>query len=429
MQSENTLNQSNGLWSGRMRALGPSLLMATAAIGGSHLVASTQAGALFGWQLAWVILLVNILKYPFFRFAIHYTLTENKSLVDGYAGKGRAYLWLFTGLNVIGAVVNTAGVLLLTASLLHYFLSWIFPTPPNLILLSWLILASCLLIIMIGKYRLLDSLAKALMLALTLTTITAVLIAWQQGSQAPPEFISPSPWELASIAFVVAMVGWMPAPIEISVINSLWLRTKQQLTPINYNQGLFDLNVGFWVTTLLALAFLSLGALIQHGTQQDVAMASGAFAQQLVSMYSATIGEWARWLVAVIAFLCMYGTTLTVLDGYSRGLRECWCLLRQNKMGAETDRTRRQLNILLLVQATAGMGVILFFAGALGPMLTFAMTMAFLTTPVFAWLNFSLVNDKHSRKPLGRFLKIWGWLGFVYLTIFALGYLAWLFIA
>lgn len=60
-------------WRGRMQALGPGILMATAAIGGSHLVASTQAGALFGWQLLWLILLVNILKYPFFRFggAVH----------------------------------------------------------------------------------------------------------------------------------------------------------------------------------------------------------------------------------------------------------------------------------------------------------------------------------------------------------------------
>ncbi|BCV65537.1 hypothetical protein TUM17387_08960 [Shewanella carassii] len=31
--------------------------MAAAAIGASHLVASTRAGAEFGWQLAWLVLL------------------------------------------------------------------------------------------------------------------------------------------------------------------------------------------------------------------------------------------------------------------------------------------------------------------------------------------------------------------------------------
>ena len=51
-----TLNQSQKLtW----RSFGPGILMASAAIGGSHLVASTQAGALYGWQLAIMIILAN----------------------------------------------------------------------------------------------------------------------------------------------------------------------------------------------------------------------------------------------------------------------------------------------------------------------------------------------------------------------------------
>ena len=46
--------------------LGPGLLFAGAAIGVSHLVQSTRAGADFGWGLIWALLLVNIFKYPFF---------------------------------------------------------------------------------------------------------------------------------------------------------------------------------------------------------------------------------------------------------------------------------------------------------------------------------------------------------------------------
>ena len=100
----------NKVWGGRLRALGPGVLMATAAIGGSHLVASTQAGALFGWQLIWLILLINILKYPFFRFGVEYTLSNNESLLSGYARRGKVYLYSFMLLNAVSAVVNTAGV-------------------------------------------------------------------------------------------------------------------------------------------------------------------------------------------------------------------------------------------------------------------------------------------------------------------------------
>ena len=62
------MQYTQSTWKSRLGALGPGILMATAAIGGSHLVASTQAGALFGWQLFWLIVVVNVLKYPFFSF-------------------------------------------------------------------------------------------------------------------------------------------------------------------------------------------------------------------------------------------------------------------------------------------------------------------------------------------------------------------------
>ena len=51
-----------------LKKLGPGLLFAGAAIGVSHLVQSTRAGADFGWGFLWVLLLVNLFKYPFFQY-------------------------------------------------------------------------------------------------------------------------------------------------------------------------------------------------------------------------------------------------------------------------------------------------------------------------------------------------------------------------
>lgn len=87
--------------------MGPGIMMASAAVGGSHLIASTQAGALYGWQLALVIVLANLFKYPFFRFGPQYTLTTGQTLLEGYAQKSRVYLWIFFIMNLFAAVVNT----------------------------------------------------------------------------------------------------------------------------------------------------------------------------------------------------------------------------------------------------------------------------------------------------------------------------------
>lgn len=400
-------------WQTRLNALGPGILMATAAIGGSHLVASTQAGAIFGWQLFWLIVVVNVLKYPFFRFGIEYTLATKKSLVEGYKSKGPWFFYSFIGLNIIAAIVNTAGVLLLTASLLHYAL----PINVSVTLLCWLILAVCLVILLLGHFKALDNVAKAIMGLLTLATVIALIIAFSNGPMAPVDYIGPSPYELAMLGFMVALMGWMPAPIEISALSSLWLKEKQSQQTVTRAQGLFDFNLGYWLTAGLALVFFSLGVLVQYGQSGEIVLGGVAFAKQLIDMYALTIGEWARPLVSVIAFLCMFGTTLTVLDGYARTLTESHKLLgfRQGK---------HSLNSWLILQSLAGMAVILFFKSGLGPMLTFAMTLAFVTTPVFAWLNFSLVRSEPSIQH-SKLVRCLSWIGLAYLVGFAFMFLGW----
>jgi|TARA_B110000196_G_scaffold167100_1_gene143614 Mn2+/Fe2+ NRAMP family transporter len=407
------MQQTHTSWKSYLGALGPGILMATAAIGGSHLVASTQAGALFGWQLFWLILAVNVLKYPFFRFGMEYTLATKNSLVEGYKNKGPVYFYSFIGLNILAAVVNTAGVLLLTASLLHYAL----PVVIEVTLLCWILLGVCLAILLLGHFKALDSVAKGIMGLLTLATVIALVIAFSNGPMAPADYIGPSPYELAMLSFMVALMGWMPAPIEISALSSLWLKEKQTQQTVTKNQGLFDFNVGYWLTACLALVFFSLGVLVQYGQSSNIELGGVAFAKQLIDMYALTIGEWARPLVSAIAFLCMFGTTLTVLDGYARTLNESHKLLG-------FGQSKHSLNIWLILQALAGMAVILFFKSALGPMLTFAMTLAFVTTPVFAWLNFSLVRSEPAIKH-SVLLRSLTWLGLVYLVGFAVAFVVW----
>jgi Mn2+/Fe2+ NRAMP family transporter len=224
------------------------------------------------------------------------------------------------------------------------------------------------------------------------------------------------------LGFLVAMIGWMPVPIELSAINSMWLRSKQRLLNISPAQALFDFNLGYWVAVALAVVFLSLGALIQFGTEQEIAMAGAAFTQQLVAMYSATIGDWSELLVAFIAFMCMFGTTLAVMDGYARTLEESFHLLAGEATLPE-QRRRRRLGLWITGQALAGMMIILFFQSVLSPMLTFAMTLAFVTTPFFAWLNFSLVREDPGAVSGG--MRLLAWAGLLYLGAFSLFYVVW----
>ena len=78
-----------------IKKLGPGLLFAGAAIGVSHLVQSTRAGADYGLGLVWALLLVTLFKYPFFEFGPRYTGATGESLLDGYKRLGKPVLWLY----------------------------------------------------------------------------------------------------------------------------------------------------------------------------------------------------------------------------------------------------------------------------------------------------------------------------------------------
>ena len=391
------------------KIFGPGILMATAAIGGSHLVSSTQAGALFGWSLAIFILLINFFKYPFFLANVQYTMATKKSLIEGYASLGNSWLWLFTVLAVIAAVVNTAAVSMFAASLLGYFI----PIKLTISLLSFIIIFACLLILIAGKYNLLNNVAKIIMITLSIATVVAVVMAVSKNvdSALADDFISPSAWTIASLGFIVILTGWMPAPIEISSISSIWLKNQIKQTNINAKNALIDFNVGFIVTAILALFFLALGALVLHGSAYEFKDGI-AFSHQLVSMYTSVIGDWSRLLIAFIAFACMFGTSITVIDGYGRAVAEAFSLIRKNR-----SASNRSVAIWTIFISIIGFLIIIYFASSMRTMLDFAMILSFTTTPIFAFLNYKLVRSTKLPKELqnGIFLNILSICGLIFL--------------
>ncbi|SMB82051.1 Mn2+ and Fe2+ transporters of the NRAMP family [Pasteurella testudinis DSM 23072] len=398
-------------WRSRLHAFGPGLMMASAAIGGSHLISSTQAGALYGWQLAVIIVLANLLKYPFFRFSAHYTLDTGKSLIEGYAGKSRAYVWVFLLLTIPSATISTGALALISASIIKTALPAL---PLSVHALSICVMAASLAILLFGHYRALDRVTKLIMVSLTIATIGATFIAASRGHQMLPDFIEPSPWNMASLGFIIALMGWMPAPMEITAINSMWVSVKQKLKPSNYRDAMFDFNVGYTVSAGLAIVFLALGALVQYGNGEEVKMAGGQYIGQLIGMYAATIGDWSKLLVAFIAFACMFGSTITVADGYGRINAEAIRLLAR-----KSGSSKGAVSLWTCWSALSGLAVILWFNSALSEMLRFAMISAFLTAPVFAWLNYSLVRSTH-RTAISPRLNALAVIGLLYLIGFAI---------
>ncbi|MEJ6551577.1 divalent metal cation transporter [Psychrobacter pacificensis] len=388
--------------------------MATAAIGGSHLISSTQAGAIYGWQLAIMIVLANVFKYPFFRFATDYVYDTGESLIAGYAKRSKVYLWVYFILSILSAVISTGAVSLIAAVILGFML----PASLELstMVLSMIIVAVSWFFLIAGHYKLLDGVTKWIMIALTAATVAAVMIAAGKPTVMAADFIAVSPWNLATLGFIVALMGWMPAPLEFAAITSMWTSAKVKTDHTTHKQGLLDFNVGYTVSAILALFFLSLGVFVQYGSGQEIELVGGAYINQLINMYTATIGEWSRLLVAFVAFMCMFGTTITCADGYGRANAECWRLLK-----GESEINKKQIAFWTTYAIGGGLVIITFFTGQLGAMLKFAMISAFVSAPIFGWLNYSLVK-KHKKLSAG--MNALSIAGLIFLAGFALLFLA-----
>ncbi|HCT72757.1 MAG: NRAMP family divalent metal transporter [Psychrobacter sp.] len=408
--TDDTPQQEGFSW----RIFGPGILMATAAIGGSHLISSTQAGAIYGWQLAIMIILANVFKYPFFRFATDYVYDTGESLIAGYAKRSKVYLWVYFILSILSAVISTGAVSLIAAVILGFML------PASLGLstmaLSLIIVAVSWFFLIAGHYKLLDGVTKWIMIALTTATVAAVVIAAGKPTVMAADFIAVSPWNLATLGFIVALMGWMPAPLEFAAITSMWTSAKVKADHTTHKQGLLDFNVGYAVSAILALFFLSLGVFVQYGSGQEIELVGGAYINQLINMYTATIGEWSRLLVAFVAFMCMFGTTITCADGYGRANAECWRLLK-----GESEINKKQIAFWTTYAIGGGLVIITFFTGQLGAMLKFAMISAFVSAPIFGWLNYSLVT-KHKKLSVG--MNALSIAGLIFLAGFALLFLA-----
>jgi len=100
-----------------LKSLGPGLLWAGAAIGVSHLVQSTRAGAIYGFQLVGIILLINLFKYPFFEFGPRYASSTGESLLHGYKRLGNWAMILYFILTLATMFTLQAAITVVTAGL------------------------------------------------------------------------------------------------------------------------------------------------------------------------------------------------------------------------------------------------------------------------------------------------------------------------
>ena len=406
------------------KTAGPGVLFACTAIGVSHLVQSTRAGADYGLLIIGFVILITLLKYPFFEYGSRYANSTQTSIIDGYKKLGKPALWLYFLLTIASMFFVTGAVGFVTAGFFENLFGIDFLGEWTIIILF----ATCVGILAIGKFNVLDSLIKIIAIVLLLSTVVAFLLTLYNGPIEPVFGFEPKDlWDISGIFFLLALMGWMPTAVDLSSWNSLW--TLERMKQTNYKpklrETLFEFRLAYLVTGILAIMFVILGSFIFYGSGEELPNSNSLFAHEIVTLYTQTIGDWSYIIIAASAFTVMFGTILAVFDGYSRSLQKTVELIFTKKEDKIRTKFRTFYVIFLIILSSGAFVIISQFQDNLKELVDFATVLSFVIAPVIAIFNFRLVTGKFLDKEHqpSLLLKLLSFAGIIFLSGFAVYFL------
>lgn len=412
-----------------LKALGPGLLWAGAAVGVSHLVQSTRAGASFGLGLLGLVIIANIFKYPAFSFGPRYAAATGTSLLEGYRRQGKWALALYAILTAGTMFTIQAVVMVVTAAL---FVALLGATDPiAVVILAAVLNVSCAVLLFIGHYKWLEKIVKVVVVILTLSTFAATALVLPQVNWSTARLI-PSPelfLDPMTVMFMVALVGWMPSAFDISIWHSLWTLARRRETQYasTVHEALLDFNIGYFATMILALCFVTLGAGVMFNSGEEFPASAGGFANQVIALYTQNLGSWSKPLIALSASTVMFSTTLAVIDGFPRAISTLVSRFRESEVPNQPATINRKVYWLsVVVLAVGATGIIGFLLRSLTSLVDLATILSFLTAPALAWLNHRAILGKEmpdEHRP-GKGMIVYSWAGILFSSVFAL-YFVW----
>ena len=404
-----------------LKNLGPGLLFASMAIGTSHLVLSTKAGAQYGLLMAVPIILANIFKYPFFEFGVRYTNVTNKTLIEGYLNRGKGWLWFYAFITLITTFTILAALYTVTAGLFINLFK-ISDISISMVALGLFGFISALLII--GRYKFLETSLKFVVAILfTALLVTTVLVVYKGQVTTVSNFAPPPIFNDAGILFLISLMGWMPTTVEASSWVSLWSieKWKNQKERPTLKQSLQEFNIGYFMTAILAIFFLIIGSMTLYGTGIELSGNGVVFADQVVSLFTTHIGAWAYIFIAVSAFATMFSTCMTAHDAVTRVNLDIIDLLSPKK-ALKHNKSLFALGVLLL--AAINFVVIALFSANMGKLVALATFVSFVVAPIIGYMNLKNVMSEdltpESKPP--KWLQYLTYAGIVFLAFFSIYY-------
>ncbi len=338
-----------------VRQLGPGLIITGSIVGSGELIVTPKLGADVGFTLLWFIILGCLMKVfiqiELGRFAISNGLTtlEAMNTVPGPRLVVSWLLWLWLLMyvalvfQVAGMVGGIAKVFAMAGS------TWSDTT------WGFLVAGSCALLLVSGRYKLVEIFSTALVVLFTFCTVVAVgALQWTPYHITAAHLAEGFSFHLpASFTTAFAAFGIIGVGASELIYYPYWCLEKgyaKHVGPREATAGWVErargwlrvMKVDAWFSLVIytgaTVAFYLLGAAVLFGKSLHVT--NDQMIRTLSQMYRETFGTWGLAIFLAGAFCVLYSTVFVASASNARLLADALALFKLRRYGSPEDRAR-----------------------------------------------------------------------------------------
>jgi Mn2+/Fe2+ NRAMP family transporter len=283
-------------------------------------------------------------------------------------------------------------------------------------------------LLLFGGYSILDNFIKILSLILLLTVTAAFCVTVYNGPVNNREGLSSINDILtgAGLTLTISLIGFMPAGMDASVFSSMWSIEKMKTTGYypTLKESIFDFNLGYIFTTIIALMFMTMGAFTIYGSRQLLEGNSVQFTNKLLAVFTDSIGPWSYPIIPIAAFGTIYGSLITAWDAFARVMASGFQILKINQQDNQAENEPQLLKyykVLILMIGIGGFILYYQFANTTIQMLEFSTIVVFMLAPVISYLNLRVILSKEVPKSHHphRYLLLLAYVGLTAMILFS----------
>ena len=454
---------------GLVKHFGPGMILMMTGIGTSHLITAPVAGGRFAFDLLWCIPVAYVFKYYGFEMAFRFTHATGRSILDAYATAWKGWpLWYVLITTLLQCAIGQAGRLVAAAAVLYYFFSLYLglniPIPIYALLLGSLSVG----IILSGRYRVLELVAKISAGLLVLCAATVFLVKPAPLSSLANFFSFATPE--GSWLIIAAFLGLLPTGIDVSLQASEWGKAKKvgtgrirdqlektgQIEPFDpfksdkqalafditsvdphtleycrrwFKIALWDFRIGHVISFLLACIFLLLAAVWLYPSPIEGNSVIG----EIAGIFTLSVGPWMMLIFLAGSFAATCSTAFNYFDGWprvvgacSRNLFRCTSqlpgLAREDLSSEHRKKWYSEFNIYRIPMAYSLIAAVAMIAGFPRPvwLVLVASALALFVAPIIFFLNlyycFSVIPKEDKVFYPSTFATLFSWGSLVVFT-------------